>query len=52
MRNQARDAMAAENIARDQGGAAGRKHFDERQDARSYLQTQPLPRGFDVSASG
>gem|GEM_PF-5232666 len=48
--NQARDAMAAENIARAQGGEAGFKHFEERQEARNYLQTQPLPRGFDANA--
>jgi hypothetical protein len=47
--NQARDAMAAENFARDQGGGAGRQHFEERQQAREYFLTQPLSRGFKAN---
>ena len=44
---QARDAKAAENMAHTQGFEAAKQHFGDRQLARQWLQTQPLPDGFD-----
>jgi hypothetical protein len=48
--NQARDQIAARNIAIAQGSDAGRQHFEDRQMLRRWLVTQPLPRDTNVNA--
>lgn len=44
----AQDVRVAMNLAQTQGGEVGRKHFEERQSARKWLQTQALPAEFDA----
>jgi hypothetical protein len=53
--SQYRDYLASKNIALAQGDpaagpAAGRKHFEERQQIRQYLQTQPLAPNTNIDA--
>jgi hypothetical protein len=48
--DQARDHLAARNVAMDQGSDAGRQHFEERQMIRKWLLTQRLPADFNVNA--
>lgn len=46
----ARDVAAARNLALTHGAEPAQQHFEERQLARKYLQTQPLPPNFDFHA--
>lgn len=49
--SQYRDFLAARNYALEQGSAkAGREHFEDRQLARKWLMTQPLPADFNADA--
>ena len=50
--NTARDALAAEEVARREGAPAAIAHYQDRQNIRSYLGTMQdqLPKGFDANA--
>ena len=46
----ARDKQAGENLALSHGFEVGKQHFVDRQEARKWLTTQPLPANFDANA--